>query len=133
MKATNIEWDTDGDTSIVLPSEIEIPDGITDEDEISDYISDVTGFCHKGFYIDDEAAQVVSMEKLNTHPTEAIVLRFNFNDIALDDMREVFESIKAQFPNNVVLAIPDYLSLESCSKDVLENIISYISEVIDNL
>lgn len=34
---------------ITLPTEIEFPDGMTDEDEISDYLSDETGFCHKGF------------------------------------------------------------------------------------
>lgn len=48
MKAINIRWDTDGE-NISLPKEIDIPEGMTDEDEISDYISDVTGFCHKGF------------------------------------------------------------------------------------
>lgn len=50
MKAVNIDWDTDGDEELLneLPTEIEIPDGLT-EDEISDYLSDVTGFCHAGF------------------------------------------------------------------------------------
>ena len=48
MKAINILWDTDGE-NISLPMEIDIPEGMTDEDEISDYISDVIGFCHKGF------------------------------------------------------------------------------------
>lgn len=50
MKAININWDTDGE-DIHLPNEIEIPDDIADEDDdaISDYLSDVTGFCHKGF------------------------------------------------------------------------------------
>ena len=48
MRATNIIWDTD-DESVILPLEIEIPAGMVDEDEISDYISDITGFCHNGF------------------------------------------------------------------------------------
>ena len=48
IRATNIIWDTDGE-DVILPSEIEIPAGMINEDEISDYISDVTGFCHKGF------------------------------------------------------------------------------------
>lgn len=51
MKATHIKWDTDGE-KIALPTEIELPDGMTDEDEISDYISDKTGFCHMGFCIE---------------------------------------------------------------------------------
>lgn len=50
MKATNIEWDVDHENDREsLPTEIEIPEDITDENEISDYISDVTGYCHKGF------------------------------------------------------------------------------------
>lgn len=50
MKATNIIWDVDDPSDLdELPSEIELPEGMEDEDEISDYISDVTGFCHKGF------------------------------------------------------------------------------------
>ena len=48
MKAVNIIWDTDGEC-VELPNEIELPFGMVDEDEISDYISDETGFCHKGF------------------------------------------------------------------------------------
>jgi hypothetical protein len=56
MKAINIEWDLSDDDleesdleNINLPTEIEIPEDMTDEEEISDYLSDVTGFCHYGF------------------------------------------------------------------------------------
>lgn len=57
MKAFNIVWDVDNDKELeALPNEIEIPDDILSdgmyEDEISDYISDVTGFCHCGFDIE---------------------------------------------------------------------------------
>lgn len=53
MKATNIKWDTDGE-NINLPKEIEIPEwiDIENEDEISDYLSDTTGFCHFGFELE---------------------------------------------------------------------------------
>lgn len=59
MKAFNIQWDIDEGEEVTLPNEIEIPDGMTDEEEISDYITDYTGFCHKGFELSEEA----SMEK----------------------------------------------------------------------
>lgn len=53
MKATNIEWDVDCPEDLeILPKEVVIPDGMKDEDEISDYLSDLTGFCHKGFYLE---------------------------------------------------------------------------------
>jgi hypothetical protein len=54
--AINIQYDTDGEV-VDLPSEIEIdiPNGMTDEEEIEEFISDeisnVTGFCHTGFSI----------------------------------------------------------------------------------
>lgn len=53
MKVISIEWDIDDedfvDDEIVLPTEIEIPNGMEDKEDISDYISDITGFCHNGF------------------------------------------------------------------------------------
>lgn len=50
MRAINIDWDIDDKSDIdFLPNEIEIPDGMTDEDKISDYITNETGFCHYGF------------------------------------------------------------------------------------
>ena len=54
MKAINIIWDTDGE-EVNLPNEIEIPDWVDkeDDDEISDYLSDITGFCHFGFELVD--------------------------------------------------------------------------------
>lgn len=55
MKATNIKWDTDENEEVFesLPTEIEIPDGMTDEEEISDYISEKTGFYHTGYVLED--------------------------------------------------------------------------------
>ena len=76
---------------------------------------------------------VKRIEKLEPHPTEVIVIEFNFNDIKIDDMKDFFEIIQSKFPNNTIIAIPDYISLSSCSKDVLENIISMISKIIDRL
>ena len=55
MKAINIKWDVDYEKELEdLPTEIDIPEGITDEEEISDYISNATGFCHKGFTLEEE-------------------------------------------------------------------------------
>ena len=48
LYATNIVWDTDGE-DVDLPDEIEIPDPEWDDQQISDYITEETGFCHRGF------------------------------------------------------------------------------------
>ena len=64
LKAINIKWDTDGDLEVFddLPAEMIIPKKLEDlykkdqEDaleEISDWLSDETGFCHAGFEIED--------------------------------------------------------------------------------
>lgn len=60
MKATNIDWDVSDndmtdeemqDTLDILPKEIDIPDEI-DEDVVSDYLSELTGFCVFGYVLD---------------------------------------------------------------------------------
>lgn len=55
MKAINIEWDIDGDIELLreLPTEMEIPKGMINVDEISDYLSDETGYCHMGFELEE--------------------------------------------------------------------------------
>lgn len=52
MKAKHIIWDTDENDDCSLPDEIEIPEEI-EEDEVSDYLSDLTGYCHKGYFLED--------------------------------------------------------------------------------
>ena len=52
LKATNILWDIDYDDDGELPTEIDIPEGMTDEDEISDYLSEVTGYCNQGYVLE---------------------------------------------------------------------------------
>lgn len=68
LKAINIKWDTDGDEEVLqdLPTEMIIPDYFVDwyssdrefaTDEISDWLSDETGFCHSGFEIVKEVTR----------------------------------------------------------------------------
>lgn len=54
MKASNIEWDVDNEAAKeLLPTEIELPEGMTDTEEIDDYLSDITGYCHKGYILEE--------------------------------------------------------------------------------
>lgn len=63
MKATHIIWDIDKEEEdIMLPAEVELPEGMTDEDEISDYLSDQTGFCHKGFQLEELTGAIPEAE-----------------------------------------------------------------------
>ena len=71
LKAINIKWDTDGDKEVFneLPTEMIVPDeleGMYKKDreyaleEISDWLSDETGFCHGGF----EIVKVITKESV---------------------------------------------------------------------
>jgi len=46
FRVYDIDWDTDGE-KINLPESMNVT--VEYEDELSDVISDITGFCHNGF------------------------------------------------------------------------------------
>ena len=50
MRVVDIMWDTDGELIDDLPGEVSI-DGEIEEDAISDYLSDVYGWCVSSFRI----------------------------------------------------------------------------------
>ena len=65
LKAVDIKWDvTDDDIDesddeaceilASLPTEMIIPECMTDLDEISDWLTDETGYCHNGFRLVDQ-------------------------------------------------------------------------------
>lgn len=63
-KAINIAWDVDREEDLQgLPTEMEIPEGVTEE-EISDYISEKTGFRHRGFEVIDETRVWIVVEHM---------------------------------------------------------------------
>lgn len=63
-KAINIKWETDG-CEVDLPSEVNIPerfidkDGV-DEEAVSDWLSDGSGWLHDGFEIVDECKEIIT-------------------------------------------------------------------------
>lgn len=66
--ATQIQWDTDGE-EVDLPDSMEIPKSIWEEgdiEDISDWISDETGFCHDGFslYLSDTLGNDISTNEI---------------------------------------------------------------------
>ena len=65
LKAINLKWDTDRDMEVLneLPTEMIIPNELEELykkdreyalEEISDWLSDETGFCHDGFEVVSE-------------------------------------------------------------------------------
>lgn len=76
---------------------------------------------------------VTKLETIEPHPTEAIVLYFNFDDVDSYIINSICEYVQKKFPNNTIICVPDKVSLESWSKDALENYMSMISEIIEEL
>ena len=75
LKAINIKWDTDGDEEVLqdLPTAMIIPDYLAEyysadreyaTEEISDWLSEETGFCHSGFEIIKEVTKESVEEEL---------------------------------------------------------------------
>ena len=55
LVAINIQWDVDDNEDLeYLPQRVRIPRGMTDDDEISDYLSNLTGYCHFGLSLLEE-------------------------------------------------------------------------------
>ena len=55
LYAINIQWDVDDNEDLkYLPQKVKIPRGMDDDDTISDYLTNLTGFCHFGFSLVEE-------------------------------------------------------------------------------
>lgn len=65
--------------------------------------------------------------------TEAIVIQFNFNEIKVRELKWIFDDIVEKFPNNIVVAAPNSVSLQSWSKENLENYIKMLTETIEKM
>ena len=76
---------------------------------------------------------ITRVEKISPHPTEVITLSYDMRELHLNQVSNILEMLRNEFPNNKVIALPDNASLESCSKDILENIISMITVIIEQL
>ena len=84
VKVRNIQWDCDGDDpeEVGLPSEIELEvvhnDGASLDDEVSDELSDTTGYCHNGFEysIVEDNVEESKEEPTDEEPKSYIVYEF---------------------------------------------------------
>lgn len=72
MVAKNILWDTDGDMLALsdLPHRMRIPKSMTDPEEISDYLTEKTGYCHKGFDLIQEELEEFEQECYEAYQLE---------------------------------------------------------------
>lgn len=76
---------------------------------------------------------VENIKKLSLHPTEAVTMFYDMDNVDCKQVSDMMIFLHKELPDTKIIALPDKVSLESCSKDVLENIISMIAEIIESL
>ena len=135
-KATNIIWDfedSDFDDCEMpdLPAEIEIPESVNieDDDMVSDYISSVTGFCHKGFGLSIDENE--SDNYNGTERSEQVRSALFPNDSVLGatDRQGIEEDIRRQ----MCLAASDEYADRILSSVSPETGISLMDDIVQNV
>lgn len=97
MKIKNIVWDTDGDEEILklLPTSVYAPEGMTDIEEISDWLSDKYEFLNNGFEIVSLGEVTISLEtlfnKLAKQQEEAVSLTYGELVKTVEDNTSYFD------------------------------------------
>lgn len=106
LRVYDIKWDTDNDFSTLrlLPSEIAVPENVErlfeeNEDAISDYISEQTGFCHFGYkvsYVVD--AEVVTNLASRGFSVEQDDAKYVFRKFSVDGKAFIFSVSVCETP-----------------------------------
>lgn len=110
LKAINIKWDTDGDkevfnelpTEMIIPGELETMYKKDKEyalEEISDWLSDETGFCHAGF----EVIKEVTKETVESELLDFFNDKMEAGDAPEIKMVRQFDGYLATNDNGIVI------------------------------
>lgn len=97
MKIKNIVWETDGNMEALksLPTSVDVPEGTTDVEQVSDWLSDTYGFLHNGFEIVSLGEVTVSLEtlfnKLAKQQEEAVSLTYGELVKTVEDNTSYFD------------------------------------------
>ena len=106
--AHDIRWDTDGDMKLfkTLPQEIEIPDEVWEDydngndDALSNYVSDVTGFC---FFLFEVRTEKIKEEIDMTNTSISIYDRIQIGDIFHNDNGQDYLILSVDANNDYTL------------------------------
>lgn len=110
LKAINIKWNTDRDKEVFneLPTEMIIPDELDEMykkdkefalEEISDWLSDETGFCHGGFEIE----KVITKESVENELYDFFNNKMETGDAPEIDRVRRFEGTLVTSDNGIVI------------------------------
>lgn len=69
-----------------------------------------------------------NVRKINSRDVDNILVRYSTVDLSFVEINNIVKAIRNHFPNNTVIAIPNKISLNTCTDKDLEKIISVIKE-----
>ena len=110
LKAINIKWDIDGDMEVFneLPTEMIIPNELEELykkdkeyalEEIADWLSDETGFCHAGFEIE----KVITKESVENELYDFFNDKMETGDVPEIEIVRVFKDNLVTVDNGIII------------------------------
>lgn len=120
-KAHDIQWDVDSpEVLATLPIEIVIPPDVA-EDDIADFISDQTGFCHKGFQLKRVSACRCGCDRFYAHQACRLSVVVNSDNFFVENVggnaeAAIYDVKDPYGPYQCVECGAEYDSLEDLSE-----------------
>lgn len=72
-----------------------------------------------------------SIELLNTGRYDVIVFKFSIERHSFGDVAEFARRLKKEFPNRIVVCIPEDTSLEFCTKETLMAYVEHLQNALE--
>lgn len=69
---------------------------------------------------------MINLEKFNFNPEDVILFRYPWEEIDILTLNGIFNEAKEYFKDNIMVAIPNNISLESLRQEDYDNLISYL-------
>ena len=97
-----------------VPEDVEIPEGMYDPEDISDWLSDEYGWCHEGFVIDCDSTEEEIQKEISDY--ESMITGYKTADVDLsDEIKEL--NGKILHLKNVQQALQNETALEKEGQD----------------
>ena len=102
-------------------------------DFIAAFMLSITAFLSitKSAYDADDTYKGMNLEDRVYPINSTIVIKYNNEDHSMEEVNSVFRDVCTAFPNNVVVALPDDMSIEHLNLEELENTRSVIDTAIE--
>lgn len=87
---------------------------------------------YESLYLLEENNDSIEIEvgKFTVNDNDNIIVKFDMNNIKPAELKVIVDNIKKEYPNNKIIAIPDFMTVSVFNKS---NTIKYLQEVIELL